>query len=209
MISDSDESPKSIAEKKLTGYPRGPLLGIPGAPLALPGPRATDTSQWTVCDTVSGDDVLTTVVAGEPVLGDRVREAAPSDASLVTAGDGTYLIFEGKRARVDIGQCSGAACPGHRRGAGADREPRACSMRSLRSNPLSVPAISRCRGRRRRWAGRHPSGSVIKVTGLSGGTTYYVALATGVQQVGEVAAEVIRQADTDGGGSVATMGPVP
>ncbi|MFP3670850.1 type VII secretion protein EccB, partial [Priestia sp. SIMBA_032] len=38
LISDSDESPKSIAEKKLTGYPRGPLLGIPGAPVALPGP---------------------------------------------------------------------------------------------------------------------------------------------------------------------------
>ena len=205
LISGSDESPKSIAEKKLTGYPRGPLLGIPGAPPALPGPRSADTSQWTVCDTVSGDAAVTTVIAGEPELGDRVREATAGDASLVTAGDDTYLIYEGKRARVDTGSVP------VQRALGIEGAPvRTVSPGLLNSvpevEPIVVPAISGA-GTPSALGEDISVGTVIKVTGLSGATTYYVALARGVQQVGEVAAEVIRQADTAGGGSVPTMGP--
>lgn len=205
LISGSDESPKSIAEKKLTGYPRGPLLGIPGAPLALPGPPSADTSQWTVCDTVTGETAVTTVVAGEPELTDRIRVAATSDATLVATGDETYLIYEGKRARVDTDSVP------VRRALGIDGAPvRTVSPGLLNSlpevEPIVAPSIPGV-GKPSALGADIRVGSVIKVTGLSGETTFYVALAQGVQQVGEVAADVIRQADAAGGGSVPTVGP--
>ena len=51
LITGRSDSPRSVADKKLTSYPRGPLLGIPGAPSALPGPAA-GARVWTVCDQV-------------------------------------------------------------------------------------------------------------------------------------------------------------
>ena len=52
-----------------------------------------------------------------------------------------------------------------------------------------------------------PVGSVFKVTALSGEATFYVALAQGVQRIGEVAAEIIRQADRSGADTVPTLNP--
>ena len=204
LISGSDESPKSIAEKKLTGYPRGPLLGIPGAPPALPGPQSADTSQWTVCDTVSGDAAVTTVIAGEPELetgsGRRLRAMPPWSPPVTTPISSTKASGPVDTGSVPV-----------QRALGIDGAPvRTVSPGLLNSvpevEPIVVPSISGA-GKPSALGDDISVGTVIKVTGLSGATTYYVALARGVQQVGEVAAEVIRQADTAGGGSVPTMGP--
>ena len=42
LITGSSEKPTSVADTKLEPYPRGPLLGIPGAPASLPG-----SASWT------------------------------------------------------------------------------------------------------------------------------------------------------------------
>ncbi|MDN2502433.1 type VII secretion protein EccB, partial [Nocardia nova] len=71
LISGADASPASVKDSKLT-QPRGPLLGIPGAPGALPGSGDPRRSTWTMCDNLlpsatggaAATGPLTTVIAG-------------------------------------------------------------------------------------------------------------------------------------------------
>lgn len=205
LISGSDESPTSVSEKKLTGYPRGPLLGIPGAPLALPGPEDTTTSNWSVCDTATSGQVTTTVQTSAPVLGDRIRSAGDGDGVLVGAGDQTYLVSDGRRSRVDTD-----SVPVRRALRIDDADVRPISPGLLNAlpeiDPIAVPTIVN-RGAPSALGRDIPVGTVVKETTLSGEATFYVALAQGVQQIGEVAAEVIRQADPTGGDTVPTVSP--
>lgn len=205
LISGSDESPTSVSEKKLTGYPRGPLLGIPGAPLALPGPADSKRSDWSVCDTAVGEQVTTIVQASAPLLGARIRTAGGDDGVLVRADDQTYLVRDGRRSRVDT-----ESVPVRRALGIDDADVRPVSPGLLNAlpeiDPLVVPTISG-RGAPSALGRDIPVGTVVKASTLSGRSTFYVALAQGVQQIGEVAAEVIRQADPAGVDSVPTVSP--
>lgn len=205
LIAGSDESPKSVSEKKLTGYPRGPLLGIPGAPLALPGPADSERSDWTVCDTIVAGQVTTTVQTSVPDLGAGTRASGGDDGVLVSAGDQTYLVADGRRSRVDT-----ESVPVRRALRIDDADVRPVSpgvLNALPENePLVVPSIAG-RGAPSTLGRGIPVGTVVKVTTLSGESTFYVALTQGVQQIGEVAAEVIRQADPAGGVDVPTVSP--
>ena len=90
--------------------PRGPLLGIPGAPNILPSPSKLVAPLWTVCDTTTVDPALppgskpkiaTTAILGEA----RPSAGALGDTGglLVTADGGTttYLLWRGVRSRID------------------------------------------------------------------------------------------------------------
>lgn len=210
LITGSNESPKSVGEKKLTGYARGPLLGIPGAPAALPGPADTKRSNWVVCDTTSAGQVTTTVQGVAPVLGEQIRSADGADgpgdeAVLVSSAGQVHLIGAGRRSRVDT-----ESVP-VRRALDLDHaEVRAVSPGVLNAfpetDPIAVPDISN-RGAPSALGRDTPVGSVFKVTALSGEATFYVALAQGVQRIGEVAAEIIRQADRSGADTVPTLNP--
>jgi type VII secretion protein EccB len=77
LIAASAESPTSVADSKLSSYTLGPLVGIPGAPSALPGTSQGTHSDWSLCETVTlsatgsafGSSTTTsTVVAGAPQL---------------------------------------------------------------------------------------------------------------------------------------------
>src|SRR5437879_11106689 len=50
LISSSPDSPTSVADAKLSSYAPGPLLGIPGAPQALPGSSQGTSSDWSYCE---------------------------------------------------------------------------------------------------------------------------------------------------------------
>jgi type VII secretion protein EccB len=207
LITGSDESPKSVSEKKLTGYARGPLLGIPGAPAALPGPADTKRSDWTVCDASVDGQITTTVQAVPPVLGERIRPIGGSggEAVLVSSGGQTYLVGPGRRSRVDT-----ESVPVRRALGLDDADVRAVSPGVLNAlpetSPIVVPDIPN-RGAPSALGSDTLIGSVFKVTELSGEAVFYVALAQGVQRIGAVAAEVIRQADRSGADIVPTLSP--
>ena len=99
LITGSNESPASVSDGKLASYPRGPLLGIPGAPGALPSSGHPGESFWTVCDTaavypnVSGESITLTVIGERPVLGGAIDSADSDDAVMVTTGGETYLVY--------------------------------------------------------------------------------------------------------------------
>jgi type VII secretion protein EccB len=205
LITGSDDSPKSVSEKKLTGYPRGPLLGIPGAPAALPGPADTELSDWTVCDTVAAGQVTTVAAITTPELGTRIRAAGGGEAVLVSVGDEVHLVAGGTRSRIDVD-----SVPVRRALDIDDADVRPISPGVLNAlpetDPIVAPSISN-RGAPSALGRDIPIGAVIKGTTLTGESTFYVALAQGVQQIGEVAAEIIRQADPAGADSVPTVSP--
>lgn len=103
-----------VADSALKGMPRGPLLGIPGAPNALPSTDDRPSAIWTVCDRVSAGDggngpaSPSTDGSGRPttsvIVGSLVgaRPLTASEALYVRAPDGSdQLLFAGRRAVVD------------------------------------------------------------------------------------------------------------
>ncbi|MGW6724426.1 type VII secretion protein EccB [Nocardia sp. NPDC055029] len=208
LISGSAESPTSVKDGKLSSMPRGPLLGIPGAPASLPGSAVGDRSDWSVCETVqlsssgsavAASGVHTTVLATEPLLGQRIRPAGANEAVLARRGGKTYLVYDGKRAEVDPNnsvlaralQLSG-------------QRPRPAGPALLDAPtpvpPLAVPEIPQAGVAGPGKLSDVPVGGVISVAanGRSDRPELYVVLADGVQRVGDFGAEVIRTANSQG-----------
>ncbi len=195
LITQSDEAPTSVSDTKLTSMPRGPLLGIPGAPSALPGPRDRDSSAWTLCED-SIDGVRTTVLDGPPRLGSQVRAAAADEALLVTRDGATYLIYEGKRARVDMNSDAMVATLGLR---GVRQRPVGTSLlnATVAVPDLAVPIVPGAGGPSRVRNGNFVVGTVLRVETVSGAQSY-VVLADGVQKISEFTAELLRSSDSMG-----------
>src|SRR6201997_440632 len=96
-------NPTAVKSTELDRFPRGNLIGIPGAPERMVQ-NASHDANWTVCDGVSGTSrgahsTGVTVIAGPPV-GDGARAAATraNQGVLVDDGNGTWLLWDGKRS---------------------------------------------------------------------------------------------------------------
>lgn len=196
LIVGNADTPVMVKESELGKRPRGPLLGIPGAPSALPH---GDPGAWTLCDTIAPGGaraVTTSVVVGGPELADGVRDLTDGEALLVQGVDGTWLVHGGTRSRVDLGD--------HAVSLAFDLDgimPRPMSEGLLGAipevPPLAPPTI--------RDAGAQPSypmqgkpiGSVVQVQDARE-TRYYVVLADGLQRIGRATADLIRYANSHG-----------
>lgn len=203
LIAGAPESPDSVAESKLTTFPRGPLLGIPGAPSALPG-TATSASAWTLCQAsppIAGASTLE--IAGHTDLSKGMHTLESGEALLVSNADKTYLLFDGKRAELDPTD---------------DAIVRSLKLQGLRPRPVGtalldatvpVPSLTPPSISGRGEAGPVPGtqiGQVISVSG-AGSAELYVVLADGVQQISAFAADVIRNADSLGASQIASVPP--
>lgn len=220
LIVGKNEKPTSVADSKLKGYPRGPLVGIPGAPVALPGTNQGTTATWAVCDSVDVEPstgaisggLKTVVIASKPVLGSTARTAGPNEAVYGTVDGKDYLLYQGKRAEVDSSNriIADALHIGNDAN-GAQVAPRPVSEDLLNAlqpaAPIAPPTIPK-EGQKSMLAadGLHV-GSVFTVQSVDGKNSYYVALADGIQQVNQFAANVIRLADPNGSAQVPTLSP--
>ncbi|WP_431953552.1 type VII secretion protein EccB [Nocardia lijiangensis] len=204
LITQSNEAPTSVKEAKLT-LPRGPLLGVPGAPASLPGSASGDRSIWTLCDTVAlsaagsaagSPGAETTVIAGTvdfDVPG-AAHELRPDEALLVSRAGKTYLLFDGKRAELDPNDsvlARSLGLPGHR------ARPVSAGLLNSATEvpPLAPPKIDGLGAAGPDRLQGVPIGGVIRVHGV-GGAELYVVLADGVQRLSPFAAEVIRNANS-------------
>ncbi|MFI5777169.1 type VII secretion protein EccB [Nocardia sp. NPDC051570] len=217
LISGTAETPKSVKDDKLDSMPRGPLLGIPGAPAALPGSGQGGRSDWTLCEAVklsatgtltSAASTTTTVLAGRPELGQRARIAGPAEAVLVRHADKSYLIYDGKRAEIDpgnsvvartLGLTARAARPG-----GTGLLDAAVSV-----PPLAPPTIPQAGAPGPGRLSNIPVGGVISTAAVVGGARpdLFVVLADGVQRIGPFTAQLIRNADSHGMSEIKTVPP--
>lgn len=217
LITGSNAEPHAVKDDKLDTLPRGPLLGIPGAPGALPGSAQGGDSHWSLCESIavsaggsaaSAAGATTTVVAGAPELTDRIRAAGPADALLVRRDEKTYLIYDGKRAEITPGDTAVSRAlelPAHR--------PRPVGTGFLGATTqvpaLRAPDIDRAGEPGPGPLSDVPVGGIISVTGVGveTGPEMYVVLADGVQPVSPFTAEVIRSADSQGMSRVEVVPP--
>ncbi|MGC4994607.1 type VII secretion protein EccB [Nocardia salmonicida] len=195
LITGSSESPTSVKDSKLASVPRGPLLGIPGAPSSLPGSVDRDRSEWTLCEDPT-DGLRSTVLDGTPQLGPQIRPSGANEAVLASRDGATYLIYDGKHARIDMNNDAVVA---------------ALQVRGVRPRPIGTgllnatvaapelvaPAIPDAGAPSAVRGGNFVVGSVIRVQGVNG-TQPYVVLAEGVQKVSEFTAEVLRASNSMG-----------
>src|SRR5699024_10102469 len=95
LILGEPVEPATVKDVDVAVTSRGGLLGIPGAPSALPAHRdaeAASSVSWTVCDEVADAD------RGRR----RGRETGPDEIALVSQEGTGWLIREGTRARIDL-----------------------------------------------------------------------------------------------------------
>ncbi|MFD0365942.1 type VII secretion protein EccB [Nocardia sp. GCM10030253] len=216
LITQSNESPTSIKSSKLSGLPRGALLGIPGAPAQLPGSSTGKSSSWALCDTVSlsasgsataSPGSKTTVIAGrlESTAESVARPLAAGEALLVIKGDKTFLLFDGKRAEIDPKDSVMAQSMTLR-----NHQARPISTGLLNSatqvSPLTPPPIARLGEPGPGRLSSVPVGGVVRVRGVAT-DDLYVVLADGVQRVSPFAADVVRNANSQGMSDITTVPP--
>jgi len=195
---DQGAAVRKVTTSTLAGVPKGQLLGIPGAPNQVPTKDRLVPDTWTVCDLLTRDpdavpghvvSPVTTVLVGLP----PARTAAdPSVALLVTADGSTYyLVWGGHRARVDLGDRAVVE------GLGLDRAAaRRVSVGFLdtvpEGKPIARPAIPGA-GEPARLGDRAVRvGDVVAVTRASGGSTRYLVLGDGVEEVPATVADIVR-----------------
>ena len=203
LIAATEANPHPVRESELGRTKRGSLLGIPGAPQLLGAPISADESTWTICDT--DRDAATTIVVGHPA-GSSVRRLEPDHAMLVTTGSGSpaYLLYDGRRAVVDL--ADGAVVRALRL---EGRAPRVVSRTLLNAIPEAAPiAAPRIPGAGAKAAGLpgFAVGSVLRIT-RGDGDEYYVVLATGIQRIGAVAADLLRFSNSRGMTNFITAAP--
>lgn len=203
LISGSSEAPTEVKDDKLGDMQRGPLLGIPGAPASLNTGGTAHT--WSVCDDYSAHGGgATGVIAGLPN-----REATPAlkngQVLLASSGDEDYLLYEGKRARIDAGDQTVL------RALDLDQErPREVSEGLLEALPLApdivAPTVDGAGGEGPAGLESETVGSVVKVEQATE-TEFYVVLDDGVQKIPESAASIIRASDSSASDGMAEVAP--
>lgn len=202
VLGDAAE-PDTVRDSDIAGTARGGLLGIPGAPSALPGHRddagATAVS-WTVCDDIADADRGRPRITGTSVVareGDGPgRETGPDEIVLAEQDGAGWLLRDGTRARIDLGDGDLLSILGL---GGVDPRPVAAAL----IGPL--PEVDPVERPRIEMSGEPVDygldglriGQVFTVDTATG-TRTYVALADGIQEVGPVFADVIRSTSTVG-----------
>lgn len=210
LVAEAAADPKTVSAAALRDLPRGPTLGIIGAPNAFGSGAAP---AWSVCDAASadGDAPARTAV----VIGDGSESAglgAGEDAGLfAVVDDQSYLVYRlgrGSAARTVRAPIDPDAEPVRRALGLHGAVPRRLSPGLANAieevAPLAVPEIAGVGGP---GALGMPIGAVFAVPSLDGAAEHFVALADGVAPVTAVAAQMLRLASDSSSTHVPTVSP--
>lgn len=196
-----------VKDEVLKNIPREPLAGIPGAPGDIPGATDLVDPRWTLCDTTVQDQSLpdrerirrptieTTALVGTDPVG---RPLAPREAVLLRSStDEYFLVFDGRRARVDVTSAAVRQAFGIANVAGGlMRDERQVSTGLLNAIPeapaLVSPITALAKPSGFPELGGQPVGTVAEVVEVDDKRTYYVILDGGVQEVPKSLAQLIR-----------------
>ncbi len=190
----------SIKESELAKKPRGALIGIPGAPSSLNFDSSGKGRAWSICDGLKNDgsqDLTTTVVAGNPVLGSRAGKLGGNSALLVQGRDAAYLVYNNQRARVDMNDPKVTEALGIR-----GKTPRPISSGLLNAIPevlpIEPPKIVDPGGMPTYLLNNHRIGDVVHVATKD---QFYVVLRTGLQPISSLTADIIRNSNFTAAGN--------
>jgi type VII secretion protein EccB len=204
LIVGRSVNPTTVKSSELDKFPRGNLIGIPGAPERMVQNTNKD-ADWTTCDSVAGSASGVTVIAGAPdSTGTRAAALGTGHAVLVRNATSTWLLWDGRRSRIDLADhaITGAL------GLGSDiPAPRLIAVGLFNAipeaPPLSAPAIPDA-GSPPRFGLPVPApiGAVVEAHALDAtsgnGMLYYAVLPDGLQPISSVLAAVLRNSNSYG-----------
>ena len=200
-------NPTTVKSSELDRFPRGNLIGIPGAPERMVQNSSHD-ANWTVCDAVSGTahgahSTGVTVIAGPPD-GDGARAAAihANQGILVDNGNTTWLLWGGKRSQIDLSNHAVTNALGLGSDVPAPRPIAQGLFNAIPESPsLTAPSIPNAAGPAG-FSVPGPIGAVVVSYGLeqssSGTLHYYAVLPDGLQPISPVLAAILRNSNSYG-----------
>ena len=191
-------NPVQVKSAELDELPRGVTVGIPGAPERMVQDLSRD-ANWTVCDGPTSTGV--SVIAGPAARGGERAAALDADtAVLVDSGAGTWLMRDGKRAALDLGDRAVTAALGIGGNTVLPRPISAGLFNAIPEGaPLRAPVIP--------GAGTPapfglpvaaPVGAVVVAYGTDNSVLHYAVLPDGLQPISPVLAAVLRNTDSYG-----------
>ncbi|MBS9536166.1 type VII secretion protein EccB [Mycobacterium sp. M1] len=200
-------NPTAVRSTALDKFPRGNLIGIPGAPERMVQSTARD-ADWTVCDAATGSAAGTTVIAG-PLAdgGSRVAPIGAQQAVLADTGTGTWLLWDGKRSQIDLGDHAITSALGLGANGAPLPRPRTISTGLFNTIPeapaLIAPLVPDAGGKPAYdLPVPAPVGAVVAAHTLDNGTEdtlrHYAVLPDGLQPISGVLAAVLRNTDSHG-----------
>lgn len=213
LIAGAADNPTTVKTSEIDKYPRGNLLGIPGAPERMVQSTSRD-ADWTVCDAVSGAVTGVTVLTGAPSSDGERAASLPSDQGVLVHNDsgpnpGDWLLWDGKRSLIDVGNRAVTDALGLGADIPAPRPIAAGLFNAIPEAPaLAAPAIAE--------AGSPPHfelpiqvpvGAVVTAYAADNSLRYYAVLADGLQPVSPVLAAILRNTNSYGLEQPPRLGP--
>lgn len=210
LIVGKPVTPTTVKSSELDRFPRGNLIGIPGAPERMVQNASRD-ANWTVCDAVSGTSrgahsTGVTVIAGPPDgSGARATAIHANQGILVDNGAATWLLWDGKRSQIDLANHAVTNALGLGAGNSDVPAPRPIALGLFNavpeSPPLTAPSIPNAGGPAG-FSVPAPIGAVVVSYGLeqnsSGTLHYYAVLPDGLQPISPVLAAILRNSNSYG-----------
>jgi type VII secretion protein EccB len=200
-------NPTTVRSAALDQIARGNLIGIPGAPERMVQNTAKDAA-WTVCDAVSGPAPGVTVVAGPlQTSGARAATLSAERAVLVENGNGTWLLWNGRRSPINLTDRAVTGALGWSADVPAPRPITAGLFNAVpEAPPLAAPVIPGAGGPPQYpLPVPAPVGAVVMAHGLGNGAPgsdinvlYYAVLSDGLQPVSPVLAAMLRNTNSYG-----------
>lgn len=216
LIAGQASNPDRVRRSEIDARPRGPLVGIAGAPQEMSATTPARSS-WLVCDEITTalgagapEPLTVTVIDGQPSLGERRHVLGAQEALVRRFGDQVWLIRDGRRSLIDRGARAVLLALGL--GADALSSARPMSRALFDAIPvgpvLSVPVIAGAGSAARFADAPGPVGTVASTPQVGGRTAYSVVLAEGMQPVSAVAAQVLQNAGPAAAVVAVVAGPV-
>jgi type VII secretion protein EccB len=210
LIVGKPVNPTTVKSAELDRFPRGNLIGIPGAPERMVQNTSHD-ANWTVCDTISeaaqgshaAHSTGVTVIAGPPdTHGARAATLGAAQGILVDNANSTWLLWDGKRSQIDLADHAVTNALGFGVDVPAPRPVAAGLFNAIPESPaLTAPAIPNA-GAAPSFPAPGPIGSVVVSYALdrsaSDAVRYYAVLPDGLQPISPVLAAILRNTNSYG-----------
>jgi type VII secretion protein EccB len=215
LITGRPDNPHLVRSSQIANLPRGPLVGIPGAPSNF-APKTPTASSWLVCDTVAGSTgvgapsgVTVTVIDGTPDLSGHRQVLNGSDAVVLRYGDDAWVVRQGRRSKIDAMNRSVLLPLGLTPEQVSMAKPMSRALYdALPVGPeLTVPEIPNAGTPATFAAAPGPVGTVIVTPQISGPQQYSLVLADGVQTLPPLVAQILQNAGGPGNNKPVTVEP--
>jgi type VII secretion protein EccB len=204
LIAGRPDNPTTVKTSEIDQFPRGNLIGIPGAPERMVQNTTRD-ADWTVCDGTSGPAVGVTMIAGPLTDGGERATALPGNQAILVANDGgpnagSWLLWDGRRSSIDLNDRAVTSAIGLNSEKSDARSIAPGLFNAVPEGPaLSAPVIADA-GAPPRYPlpVQAPIGAVVASFDADNTLQHYAVLADGLQPVSPVVAAILRSTNSFG-----------